>query len=136
MTGTDAVARIAGQFSRFVLVGLVCTGLQYLLLVAGVEWLRLNAVFASAVGYLVSAGLSYALNRRITFGSLAPHRRALLRFVVVMAMGLLLNSACMQLLHGALQWHYVLAQLLATAMTTLWNFIAHRSWTFVAPRSS
>lgn len=118
------------QFMRFALVGGLCTGIQYALLAVGVEWLGLGAVTASTAGYLLSAIVNYLLNRRFTYGSNAPHKRLALRFVIVLVSGLALNALFMQLLHGYLQWHYVVAQLLATVGNLLWNFCAHRWWTF------
>lgn len=119
-----------GQFMRFVLVGALCTGIQYLLLVVGVEWLGLDAVLASTLGYLASAAANYHLNRRYTYTSDAPHAVLVWRFVTVLAIGSVLNALFMQLLHGYLHLQYVLAQLLATGGTLIWNFCAHRYWTF------
>jgi putative flippase GtrA len=119
------------QFMRFVQVGVLCTGIQYILLVAGVEWLQLDAVVASTLGFLASSAVNYLLNRRYTFASSAPHAALVWKFVAVLAGGLLLNALVMQLLHGYLHWQYMLAQLVATGATLLWNFSAHRCWTFL-----
>ncbi|MEO6368478.1 MAG: GtrA family protein [Steroidobacteraceae bacterium] len=48
----------------------------------------------------------------------------------VMAAGLALHGLFMQVLHGYLHWHYLLAQLLTTGLTMFWNLLAHRFWTF------
>jgi putative flippase GtrA len=118
------------QFSRFLLAGALCTAIQYLLLAVGVEWLGVDAVVASTVGYLVSAVVNYLLSRSYTFATDAPHAALVWRYVLVLVAGLLLNALFMQLLHGYLQWHYVLAQLVATCVNLISNFIAHRIWTF------
>jgi putative flippase GtrA len=118
------------QFRRFAMVGALCAALQYLLLAAGVEWLEMDAVVASVLGYLASAGVNYLLNRRYTYASGASHARLVWRFVTVLAVGLALNALFMALLQGYLHWQYILAQLFATAVTLLWNFCAHRHWTF------
>lgn len=118
------------QFRRFAQVGVLCTVLQYMLLVIGVEWLGMPAVLSSTLGYLASAAVNYSLNRRYTYGSDAPHSVLVWRFVTVLAAGLVLNALFMQLLHGYLHWQYVLAQLAAVAGILLWNFWAHRNWTF------
>jgi len=123
-------AALLPQFSRFLQVGLLCTGIQYLCLVIGVEGLGAGAVPASAAGYLASATASYLLNRHYTFAHRAAHSQLAWRFVAVLAAGLLLNTLSMQLLHGYLRWQYVMAQLTATAAVLLWNFSAHRYWTF------
>jgi putative flippase GtrA len=118
------------QFMRFAQVGALCAVLHFFLLAIGVEWLGLGAVAASTLGYSLSAAANYMLNRRYTYANDAPHAVLVWRFVTVLAIGLILNSLLMQLLHGYLRWHYVLAQLMTTAGTLLWNFCAHRYWTF------
>lgn len=120
------------EFGRFVVVGIVCTVLQYLLLAAGVEWAGLAPVPASCAAFLASASVSYLANRRYTYASTAPHRRAGPRFLSVVAAGLLLNALFMQLLHGYLGLHYLPAQVLTTVVTMIWNYIAHRLWTFAS----
>jgi putative flippase GtrA len=118
------------ELLRFLLVGGICTALQYLVLVIGVEFARVDAVFASASGFLLSAVVNYLLNRRFTWASQAPHRVAARRFATVLVIGLVLNVLGMRLLHGYLHWHYVFAQVLTTVVTLLWNFTGHRRWTF------
>ncbi len=127
-------SRGSSQLLRFVVAGGVCTLLQYLILVAGVEVMGIDAVLASATGYLVSAVLNYALNRRYTFRSATAHRVALVRFAVVVASGMALNIAGMRLLHTYLRWHYLYAQVLVTLLVLLWNFAWHRYWTFAPVR--
>jgi putative flippase GtrA len=122
--------RLLPQFSRFALVGILCTGIQYAVLGAGVEWLGLRAVLASTGGFLLSASVSYLLNRRYTYDSTASHSSSIAKFASVLGAGLLLNVLFMQVLHGYLHWHYALAQLLTTGITMIWNFLAHRFWTF------
>lgn len=118
------------ELLRFLMVGGLCTALQYLVLVAGVELLHANAVAASAAGFLGSAAVNYLLNRRFTWGSEAPHGPAVRRFIAVLVVGLALNVLGMRLLHGYLHWHYVLSQVLTTVVTVSWNFAGHRHWTF------
>lgn len=124
------------ELQRFLLVGGACTLLQYLVLIAGVEVLHADAVVASAAGFLGSAAANYLLNRGYTWSSKVPHAVAVRRFVTVLLAGLLLNVLGMRLLHGYLQWHYVLSQVLTTMLTMTWNFAGHRHWTFASPRES
>lgn len=120
------------QFGRFLLVGALCTGLQYLILAAGVELAGIAAVPASAAGFAASSVLAYVLSHRFTFTSRSPHHLAAPRFVLVMVVGLALNALFMQCLHGYLGWHYLPAQVLTTLLTMLWNFWGHRRWSFAA----
>ena len=121
------------ELLRFLLVGGFCTALQYLVLVAGVEFAHADAVYASTAGFLLSAAVNYLLNRRFTWASDAPHSVAVGRFITVLVIGVVLNMLGMRLLHGYLRWHYVLAQVLTTVVTLLWNFNGHRRWTFATP---
>jgi putative flippase GtrA len=124
------------ELLRFLLVGGLCTLLQYLMLVAGVELLHADAVVTSAAGFITSAAVNYLLNRRFTWRSDVAHAVAVRRFLVVLAIGLALNVLGMRLLHGYLRWHYVLSQVLTTMVTLSWNFAAHRHWTFASAGSA
>jgi putative flippase GtrA len=130
---TRAAGAAGGQFLRFLLVGGLCTALQYLVLVTAVEWGGVDALVASGTGFALSAALNYLLNRRYTWASQTGHRIAMRRFVLVVGSGLLLNLLGMRLLHGYLHWHYMPAQVLTTVVTLLWNFAWHRHWTFATP---
>lgn len=120
------------ELLRFALVGGFCTGLQYLILVLGVELAQVDAVLASAAGFLASAAVNYLLNRRFTWRSDAAHVVAVPRFITVLVVGLALNVLGMRLLHGYLGWHYVFSQVLTTMVTLTWNFAGHRNWTFAS----
>lgn len=123
---------IAGQFIRFAIVGGFATSIQYAVLIALVQGAAINAVIASSVGFALSAGINYALNRRITFRSNRPHAKASPRFAAVAAAGLAVNAGLIWVFHVAAGLHYLLAQVLATIGTLLWNFALNRAWTFAA----
>lgn len=123
-----------GQLWRFVAVGSLCTAVQYIILMLAVEAVGAPAAPASGAGYLASAALNYALNRRITFESGQAHRIGILRFLIIVASGLILTVLGMRLLHGYLRWHYLAAQVLVTLFVLLWNFAWHRHWTFAEVR--
>jgi len=118
------------RFGRFLVVGLLATGVQYLVLVIGVEALGARPARASAAGFVLGAVVGYLLNRSYTFRSKVPHMTGAARFATVAAVGLAGNILFMVLLTGYLHLHYVLAQILTTAVVLLWNFAANASWTF------
>ncbi|MFT4100352.1 MAG: GtrA family protein [Burkholderiaceae bacterium] len=117
-------------FGRFLGVGLAATVLQYAVLIAGVEWGKLQAAYASALGFALGAILNYLLNRRYTFRSKASHASSVARFLIVVALGLAANVLLMTLFNGYFGWNYVLSQVMTTGMVTLWNFVGHSLWTF------
>jgi putative flippase GtrA len=120
----------AGRVGRFLLVGLLSTGVQYLVLFTGVEAFDATAVRSSGIGFACGAAVNYLLNRSFTFGSSVPHITGLFRFALVVAVGLTLNVLFMYLLTGYLGWHYLLAQILTTGVVMFWNFVGNALWTF------
>ena len=124
------------QFSSFVVVGFIATGVHYALLIGLVEIAGISAVAAALVGYGAGGTVSYGLNRRHVFRSTAPHEEAISRFVLVAAVGFGLTYLFMSLLVHAAGIPYFLAQMATTGIVMLWSFAAHRMWTFPAGRDA
>jgi putative flippase GtrA len=130
-------AGMTGQLLRFCGVGVVST-IAYLVLFL---WLRtgLPATTANAISLLVTAVANTAVNRRFTFGvrDRSSRLRHQLQGLVVFAIGLIVSTAALALLHavtpnvghivelGAL----VVANLIATAL----RFLLFRAWVFNRP---
>ncbi|MEC9361688.1 MAG: GtrA family protein [Pseudomonadota bacterium] len=121
------------RFTRFVIVGGFATALMYALLLVGVEGLGMTPVPASVVAYGLSAIANYALNRRLTFRSTQRHRVALPRFAAVSGAGLIINTLIMYVGTTMMNGHYLVVQILATAVVLLWNYLGSYLWTFHQP---
>ena len=127
-----ARAATRGHFSRFVrfaAVGAVATAIQYGLLILLVRGFGVAPTPASSIGFALSAGVNYLLNYRFTFRSNRPHGPAAAKFGLFAGTGLLINASMMHLLVAA-GVHYLMAQIFATAVVLLWNFISNSLWTF------
>lgn len=122
------------QFGKFSMIGGLCTAIQYVVLVLLVSMFGLDATLASSIGFLLSAGLNFDLNYRLTFASTAPYAGAALSFILVAAVGFGANAALMALCTRALGLHYLVAQVLSTGVVLCWNFYANRRWTYSAAR--
>lgn len=122
--------KVGQQFVSFLMVGGLATALQYLILIALVQLGSADVVMASSIGFAISAIFNYLLNRRMTFRSSRAHTQALPRFMVVACTGLILNALCLSLLHDQVGLHYLIAQVIATIVTLVWNFVLNRLWTF------
>lgn len=120
------------RFIRFGMVGAIGTLAHYALLLVLVEGVGAGAMVGTASGSLLGALVNYVLSRRLVFASDRRHREALPRFLLVAASSLLLNAVLMYVLAVGLGWHYLLAQVLTTAMLLLWNYAANARWTFPA----
>lgn len=118
---------------RYTVAGGVATASHYVLMGALVEVCAWPAGLASVAGALLGAVVGYGLNRTWTFaGHATPHRQALQRFLVVAAVGALLNGALVWAGTMALGWHWLVAQAVATGLVLLAGYAANRLWTFSA----
>lgn len=118
------------RFMCFAGVGAIGTLLHFGILVALVQGLGIDAVFASTVGYVVGAFVNYTLNYRYTFASNKGHREAMVKFFSVAAVGMFLNGSFVSFGVEFIGAHYLLAQIVATGLVLLWNYGANRMWTF------
>ncbi len=72
----------------------------------------------------------YALHRRYSFDSDAPHSQALPRYMAVQGMALLLAALFSFVVHGVLAVPTLFASILVIALTSGVNFMVLRSWAF------
>jgi putative flippase GtrA len=121
---------VVTQFAKFSGVGAIGTAAHYLTLVSLVEGLQLQPVLASSAGALVGALVNYILNYHYTFRSDQAHLSALTKFLTIATIGFVLNGLLMSLLAIHLGMHYLLAQVITTALVLVWNFLGNRLWTF------
>ena len=119
------------QFVRFLIVGGGATAVQYLVFWAGMQVQHaVSVVVVSSGAYLVGSLVSYALNYTFTFGSDAPHRRVMPKFYAMVLAGWLLNTSLMALMVGMLRINAWAAQVAATAICLLVNFLVSRHFVF------
>lgn len=123
------------EFVRFLVVGGMATGLQYVLLGAATALLGWTSAAGSAVGYAAGSMLSYALNYLFTFRSDARHMQAIPRFYAMVGLGLVLNTSVMAFLADYWGWDVWLSQVVATMLTLFSNFVLSRRWVFKARKT-
>jgi putative flippase GtrA len=118
------------QFLHFAAVGLTGTGIQYVCLWIGVEYLSTQANISSAMGYLLGTVANYRLNYLFTFKSEKSHAEAVSKYYAVVGIGWGINLGLMTLLAQQWAWNYWLAQILTTTIGLVWNFTGSRFWAF------
>ncbi len=121
------------QFSSFVIVGAIATAVHYALLIGLVEMIEVSAVPAALAGYCAGGTVSYALTRHHVFRSTRPHEEAATRFAIVAIAGFGLTYLFMSLFVQKAGIPYLLAQIVTTGIVLIWNFVAHKLWTFRSP---
>ena len=114
---------------RYATVGAVATAAHYLVLVICVELGQWPAYLASGAGAVVGAQVAYLGNRWFTFAHRGDVGSSWLRFQGTALLGGLFGMGIVALC-VRLGWHYVLAQMLATALALLLTYAINRRWTF------
>ena len=125
--------RVTGMIARllrFCVVGVLTALLQFSLLYLGVEVLQMDTTLASSAGYVVVVIFNYLMHYSWTFKGTAPHGRALVRYLVVIGCGFLLNAVFMYTGVSLLSVNYLLVQSLAMLIIIIWNFIMSNFWVF------
>ncbi len=117
-------------FFRYSLVGLLATCVHYVVLLVLVELAGASAASSAAIGATFGALAAYAGNHRFTFSSRASHGQALPRFVVVAAFGAIASGSIVWAGTELLRVHYLMAQMVATALILWTGFLLNRRWTF------
>ncbi|MET0604862.1 MAG: GtrA family protein [Beijerinckiaceae bacterium] len=125
-----ALPSIVKQFVAFFGVGVVAIIVHYGTLIGLVEGGGVEPVPAALAGYSVGGVVSYLLNRQHTFRSGRPHVEAGWRFAMVMGVGFTLTLLLMALFVEKLDLPYLPSQVVTTGIVFLWNFAAHKWWTF------
>lgn len=116
----------------YALVGSAATLVHYTMLVVLVEKTSLAAAPATFIGALGGAVVGFILNYHVTFSKNSAHgQTALVRFLVTAAGGAAVSAAlvwtCVQLFN----WHYLVAQALATVLLLVLTYQINRRWSFV-----
>ncbi|MDB5052534.1 MAG: hypothetical protein JWM44_584 [Bacilli bacterium] len=119
------------QFIKFNIVGLANTLLDYgvftLLIWLGLE----SIIMAQCISYGLGILNSYFLNKYWTFtqkDKIQP--KQVVRFLTLNCCGLLLSLGLLTLFTDQLHYKVLLAKLLATIATMLFNFAGNKLWVF------
>jgi putative flippase GtrA len=125
------------QLLRFIIVGMVCTGID-----ATVMWMLVHGgsppSIAKACSFVVGMSVGYFANKIWTFGSMRRGWREPMLFIALYAVALIANvamyaavlSLSMRLTPDAPKRAFCLAFVLATATSTLLNFLGSRTLVF------
>jgi putative flippase GtrA len=117
------------QFTKFLAVGGAGTVVHYLILIFQVSSMHIAPGPAAFAGAAAGAVVVYVLNYRITFASHAGHAHTLPRFVAVAVVAASLNGGLVGLLTKS-GVHFLSAQVAATAIVLVFNFIVSKLWIF------
>jgi len=117
-----------GQIGRFLIVGTLAFFVDYGVLWALVEVLKVNYLIASAISFAVSVIFNYVLSTYWVFDCKEKGSKAgtFFVFVLLSICGLLLNLAIMWLSVDVLQIYYLIAKIGATGIVMVYNFFTRK----------
>lgn len=121
---------MTAQLLRFIAVGSLNTLIGFSVILLLSRGLGLHDVLANIGGYAVGACCSYLLNKRFTFDSRKPHRRAAPAFALLIGLCLLINLGVLLLALRVLQWPSVAAQATAVLVYNLLFFLGSKLLVF------
>lgn len=131
--GTGRGSGLTPLLMRFAGAGAFGTLAHYAVLIGLVRGGLTDAWWASVTGSVLGAHINYLLNYHWTYREPVGHRRAYPRFMLVALLGLALNAVCMHLLVRHTGLHYLLSQLISTAVVFAVGFALNTLWTFRRP---
>jgi putative flippase GtrA len=94
-----------------------------------IECLNFNEELSSALAYGISAVFNYLANYHLTFKSQTQHSSSFPKFVILVIAALMINTLVFSIVHS-IGVHYLIAQVVATLVTLIINFGAHKVWIY------
>lgn len=94
-----------------------------------VEYLNLNPLSSSIIGFTLSLLISYFLNTKYTFKTKSK-RATFVRYCYVSIFGLIINLLILSYFQYYLDGKYMTGQFLAIVIVPVVNFIFNKFWTF------
>lgn len=113
------------HFGKFVVVGLLCTAINYSIFFVCFSVLQLHYIPAAIIAYVLSLSVGYQLNRRWTFNhhqQSQEYWRIFVRYIIVYLFSLALNVGILWILVDRFGMHPLLADILAIGQSTITNF--------------
>lgn len=113
-------SELFSQIWRFTIVGFICFGIDYGLLILLTEVFGVNYLISNLIGFSVSVIVNYYLSVRYVFKS---GRGQIFGFIILSVAGMGLNELIMY----ASPLNYMITKIFATAVVMVFNFIT-RKW--------
>lgn len=127
------MGKLIQQFLKFGVVGVIAFAIDYGVLMLLSQVFGMDPVLAAGISFCVSVIFNYLASMRYVF----THREDLSRtrefviFIVLSAVGLAINEACMAAgvaVLGTSALMVTVTKLFATAVVMVWNFLSRKKW--------
>lgn len=122
---------LSKQFLKYILVGFLGTGLDFLFLYSLVEYLHLYYLVAAFISIAIVLWISFSINKYWTFqDGRKKYLGQFFKYVLTHALGNGINLIILFLLVEIFGLWYILAKIFATAVSAIFNFFITKKWVF------
>jgi len=122
---------IKKQFSKFILVGLLSTAVNYLIFFIALHYFFINYLISSGIGFIAGVFAGFFLNKNWTFDSRPVQtKRIIISYFLVYIFSLALSLVFLKIAVGIFHISPEIANLLAICLTTCTNFIGTKFYVF------
>ena len=121
------------HISRFSLVGVVNTLIDFLLFTFCHGFIGLNYIASQIIGYSFGIANSFVLNKRWTFSATNSNKKTgheLFQFIAVNLFSLFITLLMMSFLVNNLNINVYISKILVTFIAQITNFLAYKLWVF------
>lgn len=132
-SGEKRMRKLIEQFLKFGVVGTIAFCIDYGVLMLLSQTFGVDPVLSAAVSFCVSVVFNYMASMRYVFTHRADMSRSreFAVFIVLSAVGLVINEACMAAgvaVLGTSALMVTVTKLFATAVVMVWNFFSRKKW--------
>ncbi len=122
---------VVRQFIIYGLVALIPTSFDFSLMYLLTEFVGVYYMYSLVIAFVIASVVSYISQKKLTFKNESKkYTNQLFIFFLISLVGLLINVG---IVFGAVEclglW-YIFGKVVATVVTYVWNFFAHKQITF------
>lgn len=120
--------KLIHQFMKFGVVGVIAFFIDYVLLFVLTEFGGINYLVSATISFTASVIFNYIASMRYVFTHKEDmsRRKEFVIFVVLSAIGLVINNVCMWAGVEIFGIHYMITKIGATAIVMVWNFVTRK----------
>lgn len=120
--------KLIAQFMKFGVVGVIAFAIDFGLLVLLTEVFGVNYLVSATISFVVSVIFNYVASMCYVFTHKEDmsRRKEFVIFVVLSAIGLVINDVCMWAGVTLLAINYMVTKIFATVVVAVWNFVTRK----------
>ena len=125
------------ELVKYGIVGALGASIHFFSMVLCVEVFGISSLISSIIGFSLSLVISFILNYKWTFrNGVNPHNendnrnKYFIKYLLVSISGLLVNLITIYLINNVFLVWYVYAQMVASFIVPIHNYILNKYWTF------